>query len=224
MCTNESTQDAMTVSASRVEGGYEMRGGSRPVEAVKARAWSGIGLICVLIGAIGVVVVGLAIAIAKAAVQRAPDFVLEHSIEIDAPPDMVWRTLLEVGSPADWNPYLLDWTGALVVGEILEITIIQRNWDSPMVLPVELVTVDPGRELGWRGRVLFPGVHDTHHFFRLEALGDARTRLDQVETFQGVLARWIHDDVTREHTRAAFQAMNEALARRSRERVSANLF
>ena len=168
--------------------------------------------LCAVLGSIA-----LAIAVRSAATAPAPHFVIEHSLEIDAPPAAVWAALVDFEALADWNPYLLQVEGALAEGGGIVITILQRNWEDTMTIPVTLVTVDPARRLGWRGEVLTPGVHDTHHYFVLTDLENGRTRFDHIEEFQGVLAWMIHTDATREHTRVAFADMNAALAQRAVE-------
>ena len=172
-------------------------------------------VVLVLGAALALVALALFSAVHRSATDPTPEFVIMDVIEIQAPPEFVWQALTGVDALDEWNPYLLALEGELTEGEGIVITILQRNWDEPMVLPVTLATVEADRALGWRGTVLTPGVHDTHHFFTLMDLGGGRTRFEHVEEFAGVLARWIHTDATREHTRVAFAEMNAALARRS---------
>ncbi len=177
----------------------------------------GLRIALVLCGTAVLGSIALAVAIRSAATASEPHFVIQHSLEIEAPSAAVWAALVDFDALAEWNPYLLRVEGALAEGDGIVITIVQRNWDDTLTLPVTLVTVDPERRLGWRGEVLTPGVHDTHHYFVLADLGGGRTRFDHIEEFQGVLAWMIHTDETREHTRVAFEDMNAALAQRAVE-------
>ena len=74
---------------------------------------------------------------------------------------------------------------------------------------------EPGRVLAWLGRLGLPGVFDGAHRFALEPVGGGRTRFVQSERFSGVLVPFFRRSL-RTHTRAGFEAMNQALAERVR--------
>ena len=87
-----------------------------------------------------------------------------------------------------------------------------------MTFKPRVTVVDPGRRLEWLGTMGIPGLFDGRHSFRLESLGDDRTRLTQAEEFSGFLVPLM--GTVLERTRAGFEAMNEALRVRA-ERVAA---
>ena len=79
-----------------------------------------------------------------------------------------------------------------------------------------VLTVTPGRELRWRGRLLMPGLFDGEHAFQLEMLSTAGCRLHHAERFSGLLVGLMSGSLL-DATREGFEAMNGALKRRAEE-------
>lgn len=135
-------------------------------------------------------------------------------LEIDAPPARVWSVLVDLPSYAEWNPFIVEASGQVAVGETLSLRMALPGW-SPTAIAPTLLAVDPDRELRWKGRLLVPGLFDGEHAFVLTPLADGRTRLDHREHFSGILlplARLlIYEDTVR-----AFHALDAALAARAR--------
>jgi len=146
-------------------------------------------------------------------VDGPPHFTIEHEIEFAGTPSEVWGVFVDAERYAEWNPYLLELTGALRVGEELEIAIIQDNWDEPMRLTETVVAVNPPFLLHWRGRLPPTGLFRTDHSFRIEPVGEDRVRFIHREEFRGKLAEFL-DEESRGHTERAFREMDEALALR----------
>lgn len=144
-----------------------------------------------------------------------PVFTIRHELEIDASPETVWRVLTDFAAYPDWNPYVLHLAGDLALGETLELTIAQRNWNGPLTLYPTVARLEAPRTFGWHGRVGLAGLHETDHYFELKPLPDGRTRLVQTEEFRGWLPAWMDSESHRAPTREAFAAMDEALARRA---------
>jgi hypothetical protein len=76
-----------------------------------------------------------------------------------------------------------------------------------------VLLVRPEQDLCWRGSVWVRGVFDGTHCMRLTAVANG-TRLEQTETFSGLLAGRLTKDVIQE-TRREFQLMNTAVKRRA---------
>ena len=130
--------------------------------------------------------------------------IIQTSIEIDAGPERVWQILTDFTRYPDWNPFLLSVTGPLREGETLAINA------GGMQFRPEIIRLRPGRELVWKGKLLFRGLFDGRHSFKLEALDNDRTLFRHEEQFSGLLvglfARKLETD-----TRAGFEAMNQKL-------------
>jgi hypothetical protein len=134
-------------------------------------------------------------------------------IEIDAAPARVWEVLVDLPAYREWNPFIVEAAGDVVVGETLSLRMALPGWD-PMTIEPRLLVVAPARELRWKGRLFVPGLFDGEHAFVLTPLPGGRTRLDHTESFGGLLLplakRMIHDA-----TAESFRALDAALAQRA---------
>ena len=125
---------------------------------------------------------------------------LRASIDIDAPPERVWAVLTDLGGFEDWNE-----------GARLRITI--EPGGRPMSFRPTVREVQPNRKIRWMGRFLVPGIFDGEHTLAIEPLGQGRVRFSQVERFSGALTMFSGKLFDR--TQRGFEAMNEAVKRRS---------
>jgi hypothetical protein len=139
---------------------------------------------------------------------------LQAEIEIDAPAEEVWETLTAFEAYPSWNPFIVAVEGEATVGSKLKVR-LEPPGGRGITLRPTMTDAEPGRGLGWLGRLGFPGLFDGAHRFELERLGDGRTRLEQSERFRGVLVPLFRRSL-RTHTLAGFHAMNRALADRVR--------
>jgi hypothetical protein len=137
---------------------------------------------------------------------------IETNIEIDAPAARVWALLTDFSAMPAWNPFIRSIAGDLAQGARLSVQIAPPGRSGARFKPTVLA-LRPERELRWLGRVLIPGVFDGEHYFLLDPLGEARTRLTQGEKFSGVLVGFLSSALSA--TEAGFKAMNAALKQRA---------
>jgi hypothetical protein len=139
--------------------------------------------------------------------------VLHTEIEINASPGQVWKVLADRDAYPDWNPFIVSSTGDLKVGGTIT-NVLRDTAGKDTTFTPELLAVDPGKELRWIGKIGFGGIFDGEHAFRIEDLGDGRSRLIQEEKFRGVavpvMGGWLNDTI-----KPQFEAMNQALAARA---------
>jgi hypothetical protein len=138
------------------------------------------------------------------------------AVEIDAPPARVWSVLVDLPAYGEWNPFIVEASGTVAVGETLSLRMALPGRD-PMTIEPRLLAVEPERELRWKGRLLVPGLFDGEHVFELTPLAGGRTRVDHWERFGGLLLPIARPMVYQDTVRA-FHALNEALAARSSSR------
>jgi hypothetical protein len=136
-------------------------------------------------------------------------------VEIDAPPASVWNVLVDLPAYREWNPFIVEASGTVAVGETLSMRMALPGRD-PMTIEPRLLVVDPHRELRWKGRLIVPGLFDGEHAFVLTALESGRTRLDHSERFAGLLLP-VARGMVYEGTVQSFHALNAALAQRAAE-------
>jgi hypothetical protein len=153
---------------------------------------------------------------AGADADAAADGVFHWSIstvtEIDAPPARVWSVLVDLPAYREWNPFIVEATGTVAVGEKLALRMALPG-RAPMLIKPRLLVVEPGHELRWKGRLVLPGLFDGEHAFVLTQLANGRTRLHHWERFAGVLLPIVRGMVY-EGTVKSFHALNAALAKR----------
>jgi len=136
---------------------------------------------------------------------------LRTEIDINASPEQIWRVLTDFSAYGEWNPFLRSVTGEPVVGGKLKVMIVGPGGAQVPIRP-QVLTFDAPRELSWRGELPIPGLVRGEHFFRLQDLGDGRTRLLHGEDFSGVLVRFLGGVLAK--VQDQFAEMNTALKRR----------
>ena len=142
---------------------------------------------------------------------------LTTSIDIDAPPAVVWAVLTDTAAYPEWNPFVRDLGGELVQGGRLRVRIGPPGRRAVTLRP-HVVHLEPERQLTWLGRLLIPRLFDGQHSFVLEPRADGGTRFTQSEHFRGVLVPFMGRLLA--STATGFDAMNEALRLRSDAQVS----
>jgi len=142
---------------------------------------------------------------------------LQTRIDIDAPVDVVWKTLTDTAEYAAWNPFIKHLEGDLVVGNTLAAT-IQGVGQSPMNFTPKVLVSDENKELRWIGGAAIRGIFDGEHYFILEQAPNGGTRFTHGENFRGMLVLVIMPFIG-ESTRAGFEAMNKALKARAEAAV-----
>jgi hypothetical protein len=139
---------------------------------------------------------------------------LRAEIDIEAPPDEVWAHLVDFGSYGDWNPFITTASGSAEPGRRLTLR-MQPPGGRAMTFRPTVTRAEPGAVLEWLGRLGVPGLFDGRHRFELTAT-PAGTHLVQSEAFTGLLVRPLRRSLDT-GTRAGFEALNEALRRRTLE-------
>jgi hypothetical protein len=136
---------------------------------------------------------------------------IRTELEIAAPASKVWQALTDFPRYGEWNPFITEISGALTEDAKLQVRLSLPEGRDVRFAP-RLLRCEENRQLCWRGHLLFPGLFDGEHFFRLEELSERRTRFVQGENFSGILVRFASTSITR--AARGFVYMNNALKRR----------
>lgn len=134
---------------------------------------------------------------------------LETQIEIEAPVEQVWSLLIDFPSYSRWNPFVRSIEGTLEVSQSLKV-FIQPPGTSGMQLRPTVLTVEPNRELRWKGSLFLPGLFNGEHYFQLESKPGAGLTFRQGEVFSGILVPFFRRSLDGA-TKQGFVAMNQAL-------------
>ncbi len=143
---------------------------------------------------------------------------IEHTIDIDAPAETVWKVVRDFDHYGDWNPFMKVNGSPHAVGDKLEITVRPPGRKGTSFEPT-VTTYEEGRSLQWLGRVLVPGIFDGAHELTVESRAGGGSRFVQRETFRGVLVPFT-GKVLRDTTKG-FAAMNNALKARAEAAAAA---
>jgi hypothetical protein len=133
-------------------------------------------------------------------------------IDIAAPPDQVWRHLVDLPAYGAWNPFITAASGSVQAGQRLTLR-MEPPGGRAMTFRPQVTEVVPGEVLEWLGHLGVPGVFDGRHRFELSATPSG-THLVQREEFSGLLVRPLRRSLDG-GTRAGFQVMNAALRERA---------
>ena len=105
---------------------------------------------------------------------------LHLTIDVAAPAERVWTVLTDFNAYAEWHPHISSAQGALVPGG--QIT-VHAAGAGPMSLDAKVVEIEAPHLL------VFEGGNPDHilvrHTWKLSALPDGSTRVDDYETFLG---------------------------------------
>lgn len=135
------------------------------------------------------------------------------SVEIDAPPERVWETLLAFDRYPDWNPLIRRIDGRPAVGRTIH-AIIDQPMFPPIPLRATVTRFDPERELAWETRLPSAGLLTVTHRFRLRPIASGeRTEFTQIEELDGSFGRAVPDRLIG-FLADGFTEMNDALLQR----------
>mgnify|MGYP002628262088 CR=1 FL=1 len=144
-----------------------------------------------------------------------PVYTIRSEITLPTGIERSWAVLTDFSKYPEWNPYLLKINGKLAPGETVTFTLVDGNFSAPLDLTARVAQVQPNEEFYWVGRLGLPGIHDTRHVFRLQALPDGKTQLFHFEEFRGLLPWLLPKRGERTAlTRKSFESMNKALQQR----------
>lgn len=143
---------------------------------------------------------------------------LRTTIDIDAPPSVVWDVLVDLEAYAEWNPFVVSASGSVATGERL-VNRIEPPGGRGMTFKPTVTEVEDQRTFEWLGRLGLPGIFDGRHRFELSER-DGGTTFEHSEEFSGILVRFMRKSLD-SHSLDGFDAMNAALKERAEARASA---
>ena len=137
-------------------------------------------------------------------------------VDIDATPERVWQVLTDLPAYAEWNPFVTEAGGALVVGDRLSMSVPPVNPLVQAHLRPMVVEVVPLRRLRLRSQLIRPAVPGLFDVDLTMTISDHEggVRLWQQDRFGGLLAALLIRSLNR-HRLTAFNAMGAAIKARA---------
>jgi hypothetical protein len=129
---------------------------------------------------------------------------IETQILINATPEKIWNILTAFENYPHWNPFIKSLTGDVQVGNKIKVVVPGMNF-TPTILAFE-----KNNELRWLGHLLFKGVFDGEHFFKLIDNKNGTTTFIHGEHFKGFLVPLFKKKLEGETARG-FEEMNRKL-------------
>ena len=137
---------------------------------------------------------------------------LDTAVEIEATAERVWAVLADFEAYPAWNPFIRRAAGELREGQRIQVT-IQPPGRSEFEFQPTLISVKPGRELRWLGRLGIRGLFDGEHAFAIEPFADGGVRFRHHEVMSGLLVPFLGGMLG--DTERGFHEMNHALKARA---------
>ncbi len=135
---------------------------------------------------------------------------IETQIEINASQQKVWDVLMDFDSHKSWNPFIQSIEGDVREGGKIKVTIKPPSGKA-MVFEPTVLKLEAPREFRWKGKLLFKGIFDGEHYFKIESLG-GKTVFTHGENFSGILVPLLKGALA--DTKEGFGLMNQALKER----------
>jgi len=147
---------------------------------------------------------------------------LEHRIGIQAPAEIIWESLVDIGSWESWNPLYPRAEGTVRIGNTLNLT-VNIPGQAPRHIQPRILDWAPADHIHWR-LSLMGGWIKTVRYLEIEALSETGCIFSNGEIFDGLLGSMVANRYRRQ-LRAAMASMGEALQLRAeaawRERQAA---
>jgi hypothetical protein len=136
-------------------------------------------------------------------------------VAIDAPADKVWAVLTDVSSYPAWNPYVVEATGTLKIGERLKIVEeIDGKRHSHSVLVTQFEPQQ--RQIVWQGSIFPSAFLKWNEWFSVEAVDANHSRVTMLISHQGLLAN-IYWKYNKNKDLQAFRKFGAALKKKVEE-------
>lgn len=137
---------------------------------------------------------------------------IEHRIGVQAPAEVVWEVISDLGAWEQWSKLYPRASGDIHIGSVLDITLALPGQAPRQIQPTVLEWV-PNEQLHWR-LTLLGGLVKTTRFFEIETLAEASCIVSNGEIIGGLIGPRVGKRVGRTIYRA-FVEMNEALKARA---------
>lgn len=136
---------------------------------------------------------------------------LEHRLGVRATPDIIWRSLSDLSSWAEWNPLYTRAEGVIGIGKTLTLDLVLPGQPMQTIQP-KVLDWAPEDHIHWR-LSMFHGLVRSVRYLEIEVVGDAACIVSNGEIFTGLLSPLVRTQ--RRVIRQGFAAMGEAIKARA---------
>lgn len=141
-------------------------------------------------------------------------FVIDRTLEVNAPAEAVWEVISDFAAYREWNPFVVDARCELKPGGAIEMQVKLK--DRPQRQVEEIVEVTPGKGFSYRMKPLPLGALRSLRSHRIEALGAGRSRYHSHFELRGWLLPLVLS-MFRDALERGFAGMTEGVGRRAEQ-------
>lgn len=141
-------------------------------------------------------------------------FVIDRELEIEAPADVTWKVLTDLGAYGQWNPFVPECRSTLRPGDRIEMRVKLGRRTSRQI--EEMLTFEPGHCFSYRMRPLPFGALSSLRMQRIEPLDDGRCRYRSHFELHGWLMPMVRRMLGRQLD-VGFSGMTQGLKRRAEQ-------
>lgn len=132
---------------------------------------------------------------------------------VAAPPEVVYRVIVDVERWREWSSWLAYEGGEVAVGSKLRLRLTPPHGTGYGFAP-EVLALEPPAHFAWIGRTGVPGVFDGEHHFEIRPEGSG-SRLVNRERYAGLLSPLFRMTPMMRSAPDGFAAMNDEIRRRA---------
>ena len=151
---------------------------------------------------IGLVVVVIALSFTS--------FEINEKVEIQAPVEKVWVTIIDFESYFEWNSQLEYLGGKVEPGRQLHLKLSATGAEPYAFKPI-ISHWEEHKQFAWLARTGLPRIFDGEHFFELEKIDDSITLVTNREEYRGVLSLIMKNLPMMKDAPTGFKKMNVEL-------------
>ncbi|NKY85304.1 SRPBCC domain-containing protein [Nocardia veterana] len=142
-------------------------------------------------------------------------FVIDDTVEIDAPAEVVWKVLTDLDSYGEWNPFVVECRSTLEPGDPIEMR-VRLGSPKPRAQREFIRTHTPGTEFSYSMKPVPLGILHSRRSHTVTALDDGRTRYRSHFELGGLLQPVVTAALGK-HLRAGFEGMTAAVKQRAEQ-------
>lgn len=150
-----------------------------------------------------------------------PRRVFAATVEIDAPPELVWGVLTDLAAYPRWNPFTVEARSSLRVGEPIDLTVRMSRLGRTVSQREHLTEVRAPERLVWTMKLGSRHLVNAERVQRIERLADGRSRYTTEDAIAGALAPLVFA-IFGKSLEEGFRAMATALKSEVERRKRAN--
>ncbi|MFI1916687.1 SRPBCC family protein [Nocardia sp. NPDC020380] len=139
--------------------------------------------------------------------------VIDYSVEIEAPAELVWQVLTDVDNYGEWNPFVPECKTTLEPGSPIDMQ-VRLGGPKPRAQQEFIRTHTPGKEFSYAMKPMPLGLLRSERSHTVTPLGDGRARYDSHFQLEGPLSPVV-GGLMGAALRKGFQGMTDGVKERS---------